>query len=94
MDAPDQTPLDQLAQIHAHVAARDAQPVHDVIHRQSGAGDIEQAVDLRHRRADAPERTHRSPQVDELILDFLQALAQVGPSDFHPFYSFQEDMKL
>ena len=92
--AADEAPLNQLAQVHADVAARNGQPGHDVVHRQSRPGDVKQTVDLRHRRIDAPQRAHGAPQIDELIFDFLQTLTQGGLGHFHEFYSFQEDMKL
>src|SRR5262249_44683306 len=63
---------------------------HDVVHRQRLPGDVEQSVNLRHRRADAPQRTHRPPQVHEAILDVGHALRQVNLGGFHRFYLFQE----
>src|SRR5207249_3414353 len=87
-------PFDKLAQVHADVAARDRQASHDVVHRQGRPRQVQQAVDAGHGRADAPQRTHRPPQLDELVFDLFEASGEVGLGDFHRFYSFQEYLKL
>src|SRR5260370_1325573 len=51
-------------------------------------------MDAGHRRANAPQASHVVPQLDELILDVFQALAQRGRRSFHGFYSVQERMKI
>ena len=71
-----------LRQVHADVAARDAEPVHHVVHRERFAGDVEQAVNAGHRRVDAPERTHGAPEVDELAFDLGEAGGQGRRHEF------------
>src|SRR5262249_27083120 len=55
----------------------------DVVHRQCGAGDVEQAVDFGHGRADAPQRTHPSPQANEVLLDLFEPLRKVDSGGCH-----------
>src|SRR5262249_23029542 len=86
--ALDQAPFDQLAQVHAYVATRDAEPGHDVVHRERSTRDVEKAVDLRHRGTYAPQRAHGAPEADELFLDFIQSPGHLRLLDFHEFYSF------
>ena len=57
----DQTPLDQLAQIHAGAAARHGQLFHDVVGAERFGGHVQQGMNLGHRAADAPARRHFAP---------------------------------
>src|SRR5262245_49640648 len=50
-------------------------------------------MNLRHRRADAPQGAHRPPQAHELLLDLVQPGRDVHLWSFHNFCSLQESLK-
>ena len=64
-----------------------------VVHGEGGPGDVQQAVNFRHGRANAPQRTHAPPQPHERFLDFVKLLLQVRLAGFHGFHTFQDGMK-
>jgi hypothetical protein len=65
VDAFDQAPVDESAQVHAGVAARDVQAGHDVVGTERLVGDEQEGVNLGHGAVDAPVTAHLSPAADE-----------------------------
>ena len=68
----------QLPQIHADVAARDAQPLAQIIGRPIRSRDVEQGEQLAHRGVDPPGSSHQAPVRDEFSDQMfrMRAMAQ------------------
>ena len=66
VDLMDDAPGDQLAEVHADIAARDPEPLAEILGGPVVARDVEQGEELAHGRIDPPRPGHDSPMLDEL----------------------------
>ncbi len=72
------SPGEQFAQIHADIAARDAEPAAQVIGRPVGSRDVEQGEQLTHGGVDSPGPRHQAPVLDKLLDQLLGGGRRLG----------------